>query len=82
MATERIATLEEGRVSEYGQAIPDLRADIRELGQRVDRLGEQLNGLGQRVDGRIDRLFLSVLGIGVLIAVSNAGLVVTVLLRI
>ena len=73
---ERIGTLEgrlgrvEGRLEEQARAIQDLQADVRDVKAALDA------GL-RDVNGRIDRMFLAILGMGA----AQIALLVTLIVR-
>ena len=86
MATteSRLGTLE-GRADEQGAAIGELRADLRagfaDLRADVQDLRAETRAGLAAVNARIDRLYLALLGGAAAVLASQAGLVVTLILR-
>ena len=72
----RLGTLE-GRVAEQSIGIQDLRAGQREITGRIDRISEDINSRIDRTNGRIDRVFLAIMGIGA----AQIALLITLIVR-
>ncbi len=77
MATESRLSNVEGRVDELSRSISDFREDLRAIHVRIDQLSGRIDQLSIQVNGRIDRLFLAVLGIGA----AQVALLVTLVVR-
>ena len=77
MATESRLSNVEGRVDELSRSISDFREDLRAVHVRIDQLSGRIDQLSIQVNGRIDRLFLAVLGIGA----AQVALLVTLVVR-